>query len=273
MIMRSSMRNSLIATGLKNVYEGETYMKLYKRKIIILLLCITAAFFLFAVCVYLKIVKVNQLIVKRYPVQGIDVSHFQGEIDWGVLQNQGIDFAYIKATEGSSHVDEKFADNWTNALQTTMRIGAYHFFSFDSEGERQAANYIQTVGKLEGNLIPVVDVEYYGDKEKNPPPKEQVISELTHMLQALEQEYGVKPMLYTTYTVYYKYLSDSFTDYPLWIRNVYFSPNINLINKWTLWQYSDTDVLKGYQGDEKYIDRNVYCADRDQFQKDMVVFQ
>ena len=118
-----------------------------------------------------------------------------------------------------------------------------------------------------------MDVEYYGDKEKNPPPKEQVVSELTDMLQALEQEYGVKPMLYRTYTVYFKYLSDSFTDYPLWIRNVYFSPNMNLKSRWTLWQYSDTDVLNGYHGDEIYIDRNVYCADRDQFQKDLVIAQ
>lgn len=79
-------------------------------------------------------------------------------------------------------------------------------------------------------MIPVVDVEYYGDKEKNPPLKEQVVK-------------------------------------------VYFSPNMNLKNKWTLWQYSDTDVLNGYHGDETYIDRNVYCADKDQFQKTMVVAQ
>ena len=266
-------KGTLKKSDLDITEERQPCVKIYNRRIIMLMLCITAAFFLLAVCIYFKIIKVNQLIVRRYPVQGIDVSHFQGEIDWDVLQNQGIDFAYIKATEGSSHVDEKFADNWRNASQTSMRIGAYHFFSFDSEGEQQAVNYRQTVGKLEGKMIPVVDVEYYGDKEKNPPTKEQVISELTDMLQALEQEYGVKPMLYTTYTVYYKYLSDSFTDYPLWIRNVYFSPNMNLKNKWTLWQYSDTDVLNGYHGNEKYIDRNAYRADKDQFQKDMVIAQ
>ena len=59
----------------------------------------------------------------RYPVRGVDVSHYQGEIDWKVLGRQDIDFAYIKATEGSSHVDEKFSQNWSCLLYTSERCG------------------------------------------------------------------------------------------------------------------------------------------------------
>ncbi len=211
-------------------------------------------------CILLKVIKLNTLWTHRYPIQGIDVSHYQGDIDWQILQNQGIDFAFIKATEGSSSIDEKFFKNWKEASDTSIKIGAYHFFSFDSKGQTQAENYIQTVGSLNDKLVPVVDVEYYGNKAKNPPPKENVISELTDMLQFLEQEYGVKPIIYTTYPVYYKYLDEAFTEYPLWIRDVYLYP-ITLKDQWTFWQYSDTAVLEGYNGPEKYIDKNVFYGD------------
>lgn len=211
----------------------------------------------------LKIIKISTLFAKTFLVQGVDVSHYQGEIDWEVLQMQNIDFAYIKATEGSSHVDEKFEENWKNASQTSLKIGAYHFFSFDSEGKNQAENYIRTVGNLEGKLIPVIDVEYYGDKFRNPPDKEKVVEELKDMCVCLEREYGAKPMLYTTNTVYRKYLKGEFDfeEYPLWIRDVYFTPDITIRDQWTIWQYSDTSILKGYSGEEKYIDMNVFHGD------------
>ena len=170
-----------------------------KKSIIILTLILL--FMTLLIAIALKKVKINTLFAKNFPVRGVDVSHYQGDIDWEVLQMQNIDFAYIKATEGSSHVDEKFTENWKNASQTALSIGAYHFFSFDSEGETQAENFIRTVGTLDGKLIPVIDVEYYGDKFKNPPEKEKVVSELKEMCTCLEQEYSVKPMLYTTNTV------------------------------------------------------------------------
>lgn len=233
-------------------------MKQFKRKKAIMVVFIIITILAVLFCgILLKVLKLSTLLSGSYEVHGVDVSHYQGDIDWTALQSQNIDFAYIKATEGSSSVDEKFVENWEEAEQTFLKVGAYHFFSFDSEGKTQAQNYIQTVGALEGKLIPVVDVEYYGDKMKNPPAKEQVTSELTDMLQALEKEYGVKPMIYTTYPVYYKFLDGEFAEYPLWIRDVYLTPELLLNRQWTLWQYSDTAVLEGYSGVEKYIDKNV----------------
>lgn len=237
-----------------------------RKKVLIVILVCVAILIIFLSCVFLKIIKINTLFIGNYPVRGVDVSHYQGEIDWEVLASQGIDFAYIKATEGSSFMDDKFVSNWENAAQTSLKIGAYHFFSFDSEGESQAENYIQSTGSLEGKLIPVVDVEYYGDKFTNPPEKSAVVTELADMLLALEQEYGVKPMIYTTYVVYYKYLQGEFDEYPLWIRNVYFSPDVNLKDKWTLWQYSDTEVLEGYTGQENCIDVNVFCGSMEELE-------
>lgn len=193
-----------------------------------------------------------------YEVHGVDVSHYQGDIDWNVLATQDIDFAFIKATEGSGHVDRKFYENWVAADATELKTGAYHFFSFDSPAETQAQLYIETVGDLSGRLIPVVDIEFYGDKISNPPEEEEIVKELKTMLELLEAEYGGKPMVYTTYTFYYKYLDGEIDEYPLWIRNVYFSPNVDLHNRWTFWQYTDQAVLEGYSGAEKHIDLNVF---------------
>ena len=199
-----------------------------------------------------------------YEVQGVDVSHYQGDIDWEILAGEDIDFAFIKATEGSGHVDTRFYENWEGADATDLKIGAYHFFSFDSPAETQAQLYIETVGDLSGNLIPVVDIEFYGDKFSNAPEEEELVAELKTMLALLEEEYGVKPMVYTTYTFYYKYLDGEIDGYPLWIRNVYFSPNLDMRGEWTFWQYTDQAVIDGYSGAEEHIDMNVFYGNLDE---------
>ena len=172
--------------------------------------------------------------------------------------------------KGNSYVDTQFRANWQAAGQTQIKVGAYHFFSFDSDAKMQAQLYMDTVGDLSGRMIPVVDVEYYGDKAKYPPKREIVVEELQEMLNLLEEHYGVKPMIYTTYQVYYKYIKGGFDEYPLWIRNVYYSPNVDIGNEWEVWQYSDTAVLEGYQGNEKYIDRNVFNGTKEEFKALMV---
>ena len=118
----------------------------------------------------------------EYPVRGVDVSSYQGEIDWKTLSSQNLSFAFIKATEGSSFVDPCFDYNYEKAQKTDLRIGAYHFFSYDSSGEDQAENFISTVSKIDNMLPPVIDLEFYGDKEKNPPEQKAVREQLDRML-------------------------------------------------------------------------------------------
>lgn len=83
-------------------------------------------------------------------------------------------------------------------------------------------------------------------------------AQLGEMLSVLEEHYQVKPIIYTTYTIYSKYIKGEFEEYPLWIRNVYFPPSGTLKDAWLFWQYTDTAVLDGYVGDEKNIDMNVF---------------
>ncbi|MDE7184443.1 MAG: hypothetical protein K2O40_08215 [Lachnospiraceae bacterium] len=205
-----------------------------------------------------KDIKINPMLAQNYEVHGVDVSHYQGTIDWEILSQQNLDFAVIKATEGSTHIDDRFVENWQAAEQTHLYLGAYHFFSFDSDGDKQAASYIETVGNLDGKLAPVVDVEYYGNKKSNPPARADVVQNLGAFLDTLEQHYQIKPIIYTTFTVYNEYIKGEFEDYPLWVRSIYCPPAVLFGNRWSFWQYMDTAMLDGYAGDEKYIDVNVF---------------
>mgnify|MGYP003307888212 CR=1 FL=1 len=199
---------------------------------------------------------------ERFPVMGVDVSHYQGEIDWSSLAQQNVKFAFIKATEGSGHVDEFAEKNIENAAETDILLSAYHFFSFDSAGETQAENFISAVDDETIDMPPVVDIEYYGDKRKNKPAKDETAEILRPLLEALEEHYGEKPIIYTTLPVYYRYIKDEFSDYPLWIRSVNFEPEFV---DWQFWQYSDKGELYGFSGDEKYIDLNVYKGTEEEF--------
>ena len=198
----------------------------------------------------------------EYAVQGVDVSYYQGEIDWEVLGEQ-IDFAFMKATEGSSHTDLRFEENRSGALENDVICGAYHFFSFESSGETQAENFIRVVGSWDGMLPPVVDVEYYSVEEAITVEEEQIREELRRMLLVLEEYYGVKPIIYATLQSYYSILDGEFDDYPLWIRNTYFAPT-PLIPNWDFWQYCDEGELAGYGGESRYIDLNVYAGTREE---------
>lgn len=202
-----------------------------------------------------------------YPVRGVDVSSYQGEIDWEVLAAQDIQFAFIKATEGSSFTDPYFAHNFAAARQTDLRVGAYHFFSYDSAGKTQAENFIAAVPAVDGMLPPVVDVEYYGDYEKTPPDKAAVQTQLNDMLPRLEEHYGCKPILYATEKSYQQFLAGAYTDYDLWIRSIVGEPTLTDKRKWTFWQYTNREKLPGYEGKESFIDMNVFAGSQEQFER------
>lgn len=221
---------------------------------------------LMAVLLYKGILQCNNPSERKYPVRGVDVSSYQGEIDWTVLSKQDIQFAYIKATEGSSYVDPCFSRNYSDAKKTSLRIGAYHFFSFDSAGKTQAENFIANVPKSEDMLPPVVDVEFYADKEKNPPETADVINELCSFMEELEDYYGKTPVIYTTHKVYNRYIEGILDDFDIWIRSVYCHPYLMGYTDWTFWQYSNRMQLDGYKGEEKYIDMNVFSGTWEEFE-------
>ena len=206
---------------------------------------------------------------EKYPVKGVDVSRYQGNIDWHVLSEQDVTFAFIKATEGSAYQDPCFTYNWRESQNSNVYVGAYHFFSYESSGKTQAQNFIETVGTLNGNLPPVVDLEFYGKYVSEPLSKKETRAILNELLEKLEEHYGVKPIIYTTIKAYYHYiLGGGYGKYPLWMRDTYREPLVS----WEFWQYSDEGILEGYDGvqtdqQERYIDLNVYHGNLEAFLK------
>ena len=216
---------------------------------------------------YFGIWHFNNPSLTRYPVRGVDVSSYQGDIDWTVLSKQNITFAFIKATEGSSFVDKQFLDNWEEASKTSLWVGAYHFFSFESTGNAQAAHFISTVGSLRQSLPPVIDIEYYEIKSDISFSRDKIRGELKALIHELENQYGVLPILYVTKETYNDFVKDNIFDCPLWVRNVFSEPGFVQDDAWTFWQYSNRHHLTGYSGVEPYIDMNVYNGDLDKFLK------
>ena len=219
----------------------------------------------FAALVWNGTILLNNPLREEYPVRGVDVSSYQGDIDWQTLASQEISFVFIKATEGSSFVDDYFEYNYREAQKTRLRVGAYHFFSYDSGGKTQAENFIRTVEACENMLPPVIDLEFYGNKEKNPPDQIEVREQLTILITALEAHYGMKPILYATQKSYDLYLAGAYEDCDIWIRSVIASPALSDGRQWAFWQYTDRARLDGYHSKEKAIDMNVFHGTKDDF--------
>lgn len=200
----------------------------------------------------------------QWEVFGVDVSSYQGEIEWPLLAEQGVEFAFIKATEGSGMQDRYFAQNWAEAQAAGVQVGAYHFFSYDSPGESQAENFTAQVPVTKGALPPVVDVEFYGNYLREPKPAAEVEPILDALLERLEAVYGVKPILYVTYRSYSLYIRDRYDGYPLWVSSPVLAP---LVTDWSFWQYSHKAELVGYEGSEGRIDLDVFRGTREAFER------
>jgi lysozyme len=188
-----------------------------------------------------------------HTIYGIDVSHHQKKIDWQLVQENEVTFTFVKATEGKSHKDRQFGNNWAGAGNAGIIRGAYHFYLPHVNPQLQAENFISTVTLQTGDLPPVLDVEVRGRK-----PVGQFRADLNVWLQLVEEAYGVKPILYTGYAFYKDYLDGHFDDYHLWIAH-YEVPKLHLQKsskrKLAFWQHTDGGAIKGIEGE---VDCNVF---------------
>lgn len=191
-----------------------------------------------------------------YEIHGIDISHYQGTIDWDKLRNGMISgcplrFIMIKATEGSTRLDPKFKDNFYQAREYGYIRGAYHFWSNKSSARDQAAWFLSKVKLEEGDLPPVLDIENMPEGRSVEDFQRDVLT----WLHIVEDRYHVKPILYTYYKFKQQYLSAPvFDDYPYWIAH-YYVDKIQYEGPWKFWQHTDAGRLPGIKG---FVDFNVY---------------
>jgi glycosyl hydrolase, family 25 len=191
-----------------------------------------------------------------YEIHGIDISHYQADIDWGQLSNAMIKgcpvrFIIMKSTEGVGKLDEAFYENYQSAGDYGFIRGAYHFWSTKSSAREQAYYFLDKVHLNEGDLPPVLDVEHK--------PKDQSLEDFQRdvltWLHIVEDKYHVKPIIYTYYKFKQSYLSAPvFDDYPYWIAH-YYVDKIEYKGPWKFWQHTDAGRLPGIKG---YVDFNIY---------------
>jgi len=195
-----------------------------------------------------------------YRVHGIDVSHYQGDIDWKMLgqTRQGqfpIQFIFMKATEGGDYTDDRFAANFDSARVHGFVRGAYHFYNPKTDANQQADFFIQSVKLEPGDLPPVLDIEKKGKDMK------KLQADLKVWLRKVENHYGVKPIIYASYKFKTRYLNDSvFNTYPYWIAH-YYVDSVRYEGDWRFWQHTDVGTLPGI--DEK-VDLNVFNGSKNE---------
>ena len=197
--------------------------------------------------------------------EGVDVSVFQGDINWDEVKGDSITFAFAKATQGETEVDPKFADNWSGMKSAGITRGAYHFFDPTVDATAQAEHFIATVTLEEGDLLPMLDIEVQDGL-----PAGSIDADIKVWLEKVAEHYGVKPIIYSDDSFLQENLSSGFSDYPLWVAAYSDTPPPTPIGSWdsyVLWQYSDTGSVSGISGN---VDRDRYQGTEEEWQKLLV---
>lgn len=193
------------------------------------------------------------------PVYGIDVSHFQGTINWNKINN--IAFAICKATEGITYTDPGFLSNWSELKTQGMIRGAYHFYVSTDDPVAQSQNFLRAVKDYtKGDLPLIIDIERASIRNHSGSAI-QLVDNLLQMLQIIEKKTQIRPILYTNTSFAQSYLSDDrLAAYPLWIAD-YTKNKTPVIpmpwspNDWLFWQKTDTYDL---DPENKHIDKDLF---------------
>jgi GH25 family lysozyme M1 (1,4-beta-N-acetylmuramidase) len=193
-------------------------------------------------------------------VYGIDVASHQGEVDWQGWWDEGMRFAYVKATEGNYYENEYFAQQYNGSYDIGMIRGAYHFATpNDSSGAEQAQYFVENGGgwSADGRTLPgVLDIEYnpYGDTCYDM-SSDELVAWIHDFVDTYKELTGRDPVIYTAYNWWVPCVGDS-ADFaetnPLWVAE-YDVDAPTLFGGWsvyTFWQYTDSP-----------LDQNVFNGD------------
>lgn len=203
----------------------------------------------------------------RFPVHGIDAARFQTSVDWRRARANGVNFAFIKATEGGDLLDPAFEDHWRGAADAGIARGAYHFYYFCTSPEDQARWFIRNVPRTAGTLPPVLDMEWnpFSPTCAHRRPEAHVVqNEMRRWLRIVTSHYGQRPIIYTTPRFYRENHLDTFHGYEFWLRTTARTPQEAYPSQdWRFWQYSATGLIEGIEGE---VDLNVFSGSRADWQ-------
>lgn len=195
---------------------------------------------------------------EAYPVKGIDLSAHNGDVDFVQVAADTVTFVLLKATEGTDFCDARFATNLARAKDAGLKVGAYHFFRFDSPGHLQAYHFMRTVGNADLDLPMAIDVEEW--QNATGVPYAEVSAQLAEMVEVL-QAAGRRVMIYSNRKGYAQYvLPAAASDMQLWISSPSAEPQVP---GWTLWQHSQEGAIRGIDG---LVDINTFNGTADEFE-------
>lgn len=203
---------------------------------------------------------------ESYAVHGIDTSRFQGAVDWRAARAAGVNFAFLKATEGGDLLDPAFKDNWRAADKAGVARGAYHFWYHCRPGLEQAQWFIYNVPKSPRALPPVLDLEWtpFSPTCTRRPPGAEVRAEAEIFMTALQRYYGQKPIIYTSIDFFEDNEMWRLKGHEFWLRSVAGHPkDVYAGQHWTFWQYSSTGLVPGIGGE---TDLNVFAGSAAEWQ-------
>lgn len=195
-------------------------------------------------------------------VPGIDVSYYQGDIDWNAVAGDGVVFAWARVSHSLNFKDPKFAANLAGARAAGIRIGVYQYFEPSEDPVAQAQLLLDLTGPLQpGDMPPMIDVE-----SKDTVPKAQYVAAIHAWLDTIEAATGVVPFIYTGYYYWNDNVgSGEFADYPLWIAN--YNPGCPLVPdawaSWTMHQTCDCGKIAGIAG---AVDTDLFNGNADELQ-------
>lgn len=201
--------------------------------------------------------------------QGLDVSKWQGAMDWQKARQAGCRFVYLKATEGTAYQDPTFLDNQENARAKGFLVGPYHFVHPGMRADDQVANIVKTVDPVKAYLhMPIaLDCEAHDQQDRD-----VITAVIQNMAKALEKHYGRKPAIYTraSWWDYNTLPWSGWAQFPLWVAHWDISkptlPRDWKASTWTFWQYSGGNNGRGAEygaSGSKSIDLNAFPGDYD----------
>lgn len=200
----------------------------------------------------------------RYPIVGIDLSSHNGIPDFDSIAASGVDFVYLKASEGVSFRDKAFLRNYAAARHAGLKIGAYHFFRFDCDGPGQARNFLSAIDQCTFDLPLAIDVEEAGNPAQVPA---DFIAERLSSLLALVGACYPNVVIYTNKTGDARFVRGAYDDIEggdpgLWICSFTDPPLTR--RPWLFWQHSHIGSVPGVKGK---VDMNTFNGDSLEWQR------
>lgn len=180
-------------------------------------------------------------------VRGIDVSHYQGAVDWAEVKAAGKSFAFAKCAQGTRTGDAQFEQNWAGMKHAGLIRGAYDFYNVGQDPAAQARNLISRLTLEPGDLPPVVDIE---TESAGAESNAQLNRDLQTYLNTLEQHYEIRPIIYTSPGFWNLHFDSSFGEFPLWVAEYGVSQPkpVKGFAGWQFWQYSQQGTVHGVNG-------------------------